>query len=325
MLRRSAAAAPRAAAVLGRGGAAAARRPPATLYGGAARAASLRHAGALVRDVSSARSIRAASWPARCRSTSSTTRTPPRHRDRHAGGHRRRPRLPGDRVARGVPRPVRAAARQLRRADHGQPRHRTFRRRWTVSRCRTPPGSPRRISVPAAVRSAPGPAFYSTALAADDLAAVLEALGHQRRSNLYGDSYGTYFAQVFALRHPQRLRSLVLDGAYPLDGPDYAWYPHYAPAMREKFNRACERSADCSAIPGSSIEHIAPALEAAAREALRRAGAPGRGQQPCRLHRRCGGSSRSSCSGARRPWPRCARPTRRRAPSSPGTACRCCA
>jgi pimeloyl-ACP methyl ester carboxylesterase len=102
--------------------------------------------------------------------------------------------------------------------------------------------------------------LYSTALAADDLDAVLEALGIAQ-VGLYGDSYGTYFAQVFTLRHPQRLRALVLDGAYPLDGPDYPWYPHYAPAMREKFNRACERSPQCSELPGSSIEHIAPALK----------------------------------------------------------------
>jgi pimeloyl-ACP methyl ester carboxylesterase len=105
-------------------------------------------------------------------------------------------------------------------------------------------------------RAAP---LYSTALAADDLAAVLDAL-HVGRVSLYGDSYGTYFAQVFTLRHPQRVRALVLDGAYPLDGADYPWYPHYAPAMRDKFNRACERSADCRAIAGSSLEHIAPAL-----------------------------------------------------------------
>jgi len=105
-------------------------------------------------------------------------------------------------------------------------------------------------------RSAP---MYSSVLAADDLAAVLDALAI-RRIDLYGDSYGTYFAQVFALRHAERLRSLVLDGAYPLDGPDYAWYPHYAPAMRDKFNRACERAPDCHAIVGSSIEHIAAAL-----------------------------------------------------------------
>ena len=58
------------------------------------------------------------------------------------------------------------------------------------------------------------------------------------------------------------LRSIVLDGAYPLDGPDYAWYPSYAPAMREKFNLACRRSAACDAMPGSSIEHIQPAARA---------------------------------------------------------------
>jgi pimeloyl-ACP methyl ester carboxylesterase len=102
-------------------------------------------------------------------------------------------------------------------------------------------------------------ALYGSALAGDDLAAVLEALSIGR-IGLYGDSYGTYFAQVFALRHPEKLRALVLDGAYPLDGPDYAWYPHYAPAMRDKFNLACQRSPACAGIPGSSMEHIAPAL-----------------------------------------------------------------
>jgi len=105
-------------------------------------------------------------------------------------------------------------------------------------------------------RTAP---LYSTALAADDLAAVLDILAIER-IGLYGESYGTYFSQVFALRHPDRLRSLVLDGAYPLSGPDYAWYPHYAPAMRRKFNVACERDPACRAIPGSSMEHVAPVL-----------------------------------------------------------------
>ena len=106
-------------------------------------------------------------------------------------------------------------------------------------------------------RAAP---LYSTALATDDLAAIVEALS-LGRIDLYGDSYGSYFAQVFALRHPQQLRSLVLDGAYPLDDPDYPWYPNYSPAMRDKFNRACERAPACRAIGGSSLEHIAPALE----------------------------------------------------------------
>ena len=80
--------------------------------------------------------------------------------------------------------------------------------------------------------------------------------------DLYGDSYGTYFEQVFAVRHPRALRSVVLDGAYPLNGPDYAWYPTYAPAMRAKFDLACRRSASCARLPGSSLDHIQPVLEA---------------------------------------------------------------
>jgi pimeloyl-ACP methyl ester carboxylesterase len=101
--------------------------------------------------------------------------------------------------------------------------------------------------------------LYSTAYAADDLAAILDALGIHR-IDLYGDSYGTYFEQVFAIRHPNTLRSIVLDGAYPLNGTDYAWYPSYAPAMRDKFNIACRRFPPCAKVPGSSIEHILPLL-----------------------------------------------------------------
>jgi pimeloyl-ACP methyl ester carboxylesterase len=102
--------------------------------------------------------------------------------------------------------------------------------------------------------------LYSTALASDDLAAILDALAIER-VGLYANSYGTYFAQVFALRHRDKVRSLVLDGADLLDGPDFAWYPHYAPAMRDKFNLACARSSACAAVGGTSLDHIAPALE----------------------------------------------------------------
>jgi len=102
--------------------------------------------------------------------------------------------------------------------------------------------------------------LYSTAYAVDDLAAILEALDIPR-IDLYGDSYGTYFEQVFAVRHPNTLRSIVLDGAYPLNGADYAWYPSYAPAMRDKFDIACRRFAPCAQLGGSSIDHMLPALQ----------------------------------------------------------------
>jgi pimeloyl-ACP methyl ester carboxylesterase len=102
--------------------------------------------------------------------------------------------------------------------------------------------------------------LYSTAYAADDLAAILEALG-AAKIDLYGDSYGTYFEQVFAVRHPNTLRSIVLDGAYPLNGADYAWYPSYAPAMRDKFDIACRRFPPCARLPGTSIERMLPVLQ----------------------------------------------------------------
>ena len=63
---------------------------------------------------------------------------------------------------------------------------------------------------------------YGTAFAADDMAAVLDALEIDR-VDLYGDSYGTFFGQTFALRHPDRLRTLTLDAAYPVEDQD-PWY-----------------------------------------------------------------------------------------------------
>jgi pimeloyl-ACP methyl ester carboxylesterase len=121
-------------------------------------------------------------------------------------------------------------------------------------------------------------ALYSTAYAADDLAAILELID-SGPIDLYGDSYGTYFEQVFAVRHPNALRSVVLDGAYPLNGPDYAWYPTYAPAMRAKFDLACRRSASCSRLPGSSLDHIQPVLEELRRAPFNARGLDGDGRE----------------------------------------------
>jgi pimeloyl-ACP methyl ester carboxylesterase len=104
--------------------------------------------------------------------------------------------------------------------------------------------------------------LYSGLLASDDLAALLQALGAPR-VDLYGDSYGTYFSQTFAYRHPQWLRSIVLDSAYPVPqvGGETPWYPTFLPAMRDKFNLVCARSPGCRDLPGSSMDHIQPALD----------------------------------------------------------------
>jgi pimeloyl-ACP methyl ester carboxylesterase len=91
--------------------------------------------------------------------------------------------------------------------------------------------------------------FYGTPLAADDLAAVLDALGIGQ-VDLYGDSYGTFTAQIFAQRHPERLRSLVLDGAFATRG-ESGFFPNTPAAIRHNLDRLCERSLDCH---GSALE-----------------------------------------------------------------------
>ena len=65
--------------------------------------------------------------------------------------------------------------------------------------------------------SGPDRDLYSTSQAVQDLEAVLRAVG-AGKVDLYGDSYGSYAAQAFALRFPERLRSITLDGTYPLPG-----------------------------------------------------------------------------------------------------------
>ncbi|MDI9238084.1 alpha/beta hydrolase [Lysobacter sp. LF1] len=60
------------------------------------------------------------------------------------------------------------------------------------------------------------PRLYTTTQAVADLEAVRVALGVPQ-VNLVGVSYGTRLAQQFAMRHPTRTRSLVLDGVAPND------------------------------------------------------------------------------------------------------------
>ena len=96
--------------------------------------------------------------------------------------------------------------------------------------------------------------LYGGPFAADDLAAILDGLAI-RQIDLYGDSYGTIFGQIFATRHPEKLRALVLDGAFPAVGLS-PWYPEVAPTIGEAFRSACQRSRSCSSLPGDSRRRI---------------------------------------------------------------------
>ena len=59
---------------------------------------------------------------------------------------------------------------------------------------------------------------YSMDQHADDLAALLDACGVER-AHLVGISYGGEVSQAFVLRHPARVRSLVLTDTVSEVGP----------------------------------------------------------------------------------------------------------
>ena len=96
--------------------------------------------------------------------------------------------------------------------------------------------------------------LYGTAFAADDLALVLDALGIDQ-IDLYGDSYGTFFGQTFAIRHGDRLRTLVLDASYPVEKQD-PWYRDESRAIVDAFRLACDRSPACASLGGDPIQRI---------------------------------------------------------------------
>ena len=85
--------------------------------------------------------------------------------------------------------------------------------------------------------------FYDTSQSVQDVAGVLRAI-RAGPVDLYGDSYGSYAAQAFAVRYPHQLRSLVLDSTYPLPGSDPA-FADLALRSREAMRLACSRWPDC--------------------------------------------------------------------------------
>ena len=109
--------------------------------------------------------------------------------------------------------------------------------------------------------------LYTTAAAVEDMADVLAELGIDG-IDLYGDSYGSFFAQAFAVRHPELVRSLVLDGTYPIEGLD-PWYRTTGARLRENLSLACARSRPtCPTTPRGMLEVLADVLAGAQAHAV---------------------------------------------------------
>lgn len=82
---------------------------------------------------------------------------------------------------------------------------------------------------------APGEAAYSVEDMADDVVAVIDVYGLPQ-AHLLGMSLGAYIAQIVALEHPERIRTLTLVSAEPL-GWDGAELPTISEAILGHFAR----------------------------------------------------------------------------------------
>ncbi len=98
----------------------------------------------------------------------------------------------------------------------------------------------------------PGYAGYTSGEAADDLDVVRRALG-LGKVFFYGDSYGTFFGQAYAVRHPGSLRGLILDSAYPGDDP---YYRTLLPAGLHGMRIACRDAPGCSGDPVARLTRV---------------------------------------------------------------------
>jgi pimeloyl-ACP methyl ester carboxylesterase len=115
----------------------------------------------------------------------------------------------------------------------------------------------------AACAAALGPRrdFYSAVDMADDIDAVRAALGAERIA-LYGTSYGTYVAQVYARRHPTRVDRLVLDSVVGPTGLD-AFGRSSLAALPRAVESICGRRG-CRRFmrdPGAVVTRLAARLE----------------------------------------------------------------
>ncbi len=85
---------------------------------------------------------------------------------------------------------------------------------------------------------------YTSAEATDDVAEVLLALGYPR-ANLIGGSYGTRAVQVFLRRHPEQVRTIVLEGVVPTDQRMPLFAARDAQQALDGLFTECASDADC--------------------------------------------------------------------------------
>lgn len=98
---------------------------------------------------------------------------------------------------------------------------------------------------------------YSTGNAMDDLDDVRAALGYER-INLIGGSYGTRAALIYMRRHPEHVRSAVLNGVAPISFKNPLFHARAAQDALDRIVAECAGDPDCNA----AFPELAAELEA---------------------------------------------------------------
>jgi pimeloyl-ACP methyl ester carboxylesterase len=106
---------------------------------------------------------------------------------------------------------------------------------------------------------------YTTAAAMDDVDDVRRHLGYGK-VNLIGGSYGTFAAQVFLVRHPEAVRSVVLSGVAKPGDPSPLYHARNAQHALELLARDCAAEPACHAAFPRFQEEVSTALDRLARQ-----------------------------------------------------------
>lgn len=95
---------------------------------------------------------------------------------------------------------------------------------------------------------------FGTIRAADDLDHVRKALGYSQ-INLIGGSYGTRLALVYARRHPESLRSMVIDGVAPTSMAMPQYFARDSRLALEAMLKGCEADPGCNKLEPRATLH----------------------------------------------------------------------
>lgn len=102
--------------------------------------------------------------------------------------------------------------------------------------------------------------YVATQYAVEDLELFLEQID-QKQIYLYGESYGTQYAQTYAAAHPERIAGLILDGVVDLSMEGQAFYRTYVKVIYDNLLatlKDCNEDRNCAEdVGGDAVVHFA--------------------------------------------------------------------